>query len=72
MAADLGSLEVNKLADLVILNRNPLDDIRATDQIHMVMINGRLYSAANLEEVVSGDRKAPQLWWHGQSQFDIR
>lgn len=72
MAADLGSLEVNKLADLVILNRNPLDDIRATDQIHMVMINGRLYSAANLEEVVSGDRKAPQLWWHGQPQFDIR
>lgn len=60
---DLGSLEVGKLADLVILSDNPLDDIRNTDKIEHVMIGGRLYEADTLNEVYTGDTKRAPYWW---------
>ena len=54
---DIGTLEAGKLADLVILSDNPLDDIRNTDNIEHVMIGGRLYEAETMDEVVTGDAK---------------
>ncbi|NQD35678.1 amidohydrolase family protein [Permianibacter sp. IMCC34836] len=51
MAKDIGSLEAGKLADLVILDGDVLADIRQSDQIHSVMINGRLYDLPSMNEV---------------------
>jgi len=60
---DIGSLEAGKLADLVILSDNPLDDIRNTDQIEHVMLGGRLYEAKSMNEVFTGDSKRSAYWW---------
>lgn len=49
-ALDLGSIEPGKLADLLVLDRDPLADIRNTRSIRWVMQNGRLYDASTLDE----------------------
>ncbi|MBM6577465.1 PD40 domain-containing protein [Microvirga sp. SRT01] len=64
-ARDVGSLEVGKLADLVVLNADPTIDIRNSDKVDKVMLGGRLYDAATLSEVATGTYTRKPYWWEG-------
>lgn len=60
---DLGSLEVGKLADLIVLDGNPLEDLRNTETTRMVMANGRLFDAITMNEIGNHPRQRAPLHW---------
>jgi hypothetical protein len=64
-AQDLGSLEPGKLADLVILNKDPLQDIQNSNSVRFVMKNGKLFEGDTLDRTWPDAEPLPPLWWWG-------
>lgn len=63
LAADLGSIEKGKLADLIILDEDPLINIKNSTSIKYVMKNGVLYNGETLDKVYPVKEAIKKPWW---------
>jgi len=63
MANDIGSLREGKLADLIVLDKNPLENIRNTESVIYTMVNGRLYDTETMNEIGNHPKERGKFYW---------
>ncbi len=66
----LGSLEAGKLADLIVLDKNPLNNILNTESIKYTMVNGRLYEAESMNEAGHFNKQRSKFFWELNKNAD--
>ncbi|MBT1446258.1 PD40 domain-containing protein [Shewanella sp. JM162201] len=65
MDHQLGSIKAGKLADLIIIDGDPLADIRVTDKVTHTMVNGKLFDAETMDQL-NGDKRKREPFFFEQ------
>jgi hypothetical protein len=60
---DLGSIEPGKLADLAIIEGNPLEDVRRSVHVRYTVVNGRIFDARTMSQIGNHAHPRGQFWW---------
>ncbi|MDX1706933.1 amidohydrolase family protein, partial [Pseudidiomarina sp.] len=63
MDHQLGSLKAGKLADIIVIDGDPLADIRVTDRVTHTMVNGRLFDATTMDQLVPVAAPRKPFFW---------
>ena len=66
MDNEIGSLESGKLADIIVIDGNPLVDLYKTENVVYTVLNGRVYDSETMDEVGNYDVKRPAFWWESE------
>ena len=69
---ELGTLEPGKLADLVVIDGDVTRDIRVSDRVTHVMLNGRLFATPSLSEQFTGEHELTPMYWQDRAESQIR
>ena len=60
---DIGSIEVGKLADIAVLDGDVLENLRDSEKVVYTVINGRVYDASTMDQVLPAKVERKALWW---------
>lgn len=60
---EIGSLKAGKLADLIVLDKNPLENIKNTETVKYTMVNGRLFDTDTMNEIGNTEENRGEFWW---------
>ena len=71
LVASVRSIETGKLADLIVLDRDPLADIKNTNSVRYTMVNGRLYDSETMNEIGNHPRQRSKFFWEMTDQNGI-
>jgi len=63
MDKEIGSLEKGKLADLIVLDKNPLEDIGNSESVIYTMVNGRLFDAKTMNQIGNESEERTNFYW---------
>ncbi len=63
----IGTLKVGKLADLIVLDKNPLEDLANTQTVKYTMVNGRLYDVSTMNEIGNKEEARSKFYWENDN-----
>ena len=63
---DVGSIEPGKLADIAVIDGNPLENLRVSEKVAYTMINGRLYESATMNQIVPDKVACKEFFFHAE------